>query len=180
MRKATLTLARPLVGFIMAILCLVSSNIYSQQQFDVALTKTTVTSAPVQYGTAVPFNFTIYNQGLDTITNVEIIDHYGDGYEFQGGLNLDWSEHLTIVNAVTTTYTEKIQPGENRIVTLNLVVRPGDSFEDWHNTGEVVSFTDRFFIDRENEDLDSDGNEDPTDDAGGLLGSPADNEINGY
>ncbi len=179
MRKATFTLARPLVGFIMAVLCLFSSKNYGQQQFDVALTKTTVTSAPVQYGTAVPFNFTIYNQGMDTITNVEIIDHFGDGFEFQGGLNMDWSEHLTIVNAVTTTYTEKVPPGESRIVTLNLIVQPGNSFEDWRNTGEVVSFTDVNFIDRENEDMDSDGNEIPDDDAGGLLGSLADNAING-
>lgn len=179
MRKATFTLARPLVGFYMAILCLFSHTIYGQQQFDVAMTKTTVTTGPVQYGVAVPFNFTIYNQGLDTIMNVEIIDHFGEGFEFQGGLNLDWDEHMTIVNAVTTTYTEKIPPGESRIVTLNLVVRPGDSFDDWQNTGEVVSFTDVNNIDREDEDIDSDGNENPTDDAGGLLGSPADNHING-
>lgn len=179
MRKATLTLARPLVGFLMAILCLFTFEIYGQQQFDVALTKTTVTSGPVQYGTAVPFNFTIYNQGLDTIMNVELIDHFGDGFEFQGGLNLDWSEHFTIVNAVTTTYTEKIPPNESRIVTLNLIVRPGATFEDWRNTGEVVSFTDVNLVDRENEDMDSNGNENPLDDAGGLLGSPADNFING-
>jgi len=179
MRKATFTLARPLIGFFMAIFCLFSYTIYGQQQFDVAITKTTVTSAPVKYGTAIPFNFTIYNQGLDTIMNVEIIDHYGDGFEFQGGLNLDWAEHMTIVNAVTTTFTEKIPPNQSRIVTVNLIVRPGDSFDDWQNTGEVVSFTDVNNIDRESEDMDSNGNEDPTDDAGGLLGSPADNHING-
>lgn len=179
MRKATFTLARPLIGFFTAILCLFSNAIYAQQQFDVALTKTTVTSAPVDYGIAVPFNFTIYNQGTDTIMNVEIIDHFGDGFAFQGGLNLDWSEHPTIVNAVTTTYTGKVPPNESRIVTLNLVVRPGDSYEDWRNTGEVVSFTDVNMVDRENEDLDSDGNENPLDDSGGLIGSPADNAING-
>ena len=179
MRKATFTLARPLVGISMAIICLFSINVYGQQQFDVALTKTTITSAPVKYGTTVPFNFTIYNQGLDTITNVEIIDHYGDGFEFQGGLNLDWAEHMTLINAVTTTYTEKIPPGESRIVTLNLVVQPGDSFDDWQNTGEVITFTDVNNVDRENEDMDSNGNENPNDDAGGLLGSPADNHILG-
>lgn len=179
MRKATLTLARPLVGFITAILCLFSFNNFGQQQFDVALTKTTVTSAPVKYGTSVPFNFTIYNQGTDSITNVEIIDHFGGGYEFQGGINPDWSPHPTIVNAVTTTYLGKIPPSESRIVTLNLIVRPGDSFEDWRNTGEVVSFTDIGLVNRESEDLDSNGNEDPNDDAGGLLGSAADNFIDG-
>ncbi|MEM9549234.1 MAG: SdrD B-like domain-containing protein [Bacteroidota bacterium] len=178
MRKATFTLVRPLLGIFTAVLCLFSIEIYSQQ-FDVALTKTTVTSAPVKYGTAVPFNFTIFNQGTDTITNIEIIDHFGDGYEFQGSLNMDWSEHPTIVNAVTTLYTEMIPPNQSRIVTLNLVVRPGDSFDDWHNTGEVVSFTDVNLVDREDEDLDSDGNENPDDDAGGLLGSDADDEING-
>lgn len=179
MRKATITLARPLVGFTIALLCIFSSSVYGQQQFDVALTKTTVTSAPVKYGTAVPFNFTIYNQGTDTIRNVEIIDHFGSGYEFQGGLNMDWSEHPTIMNAVTTLYEEIIPPGENRIVTLNLIVRPGDSYDDWRNVGEVVSFTDNGLVNREPEDLDSEGNEMPNDDAGGLLGSAADNFING-
>jgi uncharacterized repeat protein (TIGR01451 family) len=178
MRKAKVTHARPLVILLLAIFCLFSNESIGQQ-FDVALTKTTVTSAPVKYGTSVPFNFSIYNQGTDTITNVEIIDHFGSGYEFQGGLNIDWSEHLTIVNAVTTTYTEKIPPGESRIVTLNLVVRPGDSYDDWENTGEVVTFTDVGFVDRGSEDLDSDGNEDPLDDAGGLLGSFADDYIDG-
>ncbi|MDF1698011.1 MAG: SdrD B-like domain-containing protein [Saprospiraceae bacterium] len=179
MRKATFTLARPVVGLTIALVCFVTFNVFGQQQFDVALTKTTVTSAPVKYGTAIPFNFTIYNQGLDTITNVEVIDHFGSGYEFQGGLNLGWAEHPTIVNAVTTTFTEKIPPNENRIVTLNLVVRPGDSFDDWQNTGEVITFTDVNGIDRESEDMDSQGNENPSDDAGGLLGSPADNYIDG-
>jgi len=180
MRKATYTLARPLIGLFTAVLCIFSNYIYSQQQqFDVALTKTTVTSAPVQYGTAVPFNFTIYNQGLDSIMNVEIIDHFGNGYEFQSGINSGWSEHPTIPNAVTTVFTEKIPPNQSRIVTLNLIVRPGDSFDSWRNTGEVVSFTDVNMINREDEDMDSDGNEDPNDDAGGLLGSPADNAING-
>lgn len=178
MRKATFTLARPFIGIITALACLFSTAL-SGQQFDVALTKTTVTSAPVKYGTAVPFNFTIYNQGTDTIMNVEVIDHFGDGYEFQGGLNPGWAEHPTIVNAVTTTYTEKIPPNENRIVTLNLVVRPGDSFDDWHNVGEVVTFTDVNSVDQESADTDSNGNENPDDDAGGLLGSLADNAING-
>jgi uncharacterized repeat protein (TIGR01451 family) len=179
MRKATFSLVRPLVGMGMVIFCFFSTKNFAQQQFDVALTKTTVTSAPVKYGTPVPFNFTIYNQGLDTIMNVELIDHFGDGFEFQPSLNPLWSEHMTILNAVTTTYTGKIPPGQSRIVTLNLVVRPGNSFEDWRNTGEVVTFTDVNLVDRESEDLDSNGNEDPNDDAGGLLGSPADNFING-
>ncbi len=179
MRKAAFTLARPLVGFLMAFLCFFTNEIYGQQQFDVAITKTTITSAPVKYGVTIPFNFTIYNQGLDTITNVEVIDHYGDGYEFQGGLNADWSEHPTIVNAVTTIFMEKIPPNESRIITLNLIAGPGDSLDDWVNTGEVVSFTDVNGIDRENEDMDSNGNENPNDDPGGLLGSPADNFING-
>ena len=137
------------------------------------------TSSPVKYGTAIPFNITIYNQGLDSITNVEIIDHFGDGFEFQSGLNMGWSEHMTIVNAVTTLYTDTIPPGENRIVTLNLIAQPGDSFDDWHNTAEVVTFTDVDGVDREAEDMDSNGNEIPDDDAGGLLGSPADNFIDG-
>jgi len=104
---------------------LISTSINGQQQFDVALTKTTITSAPVKYGTTIPSNFTIYNQGLDSIMNVDLIDHFGDGYEFQMGLNPGWDPHPTIVNAVTTTFMDKIPPGEERIVTLNLVARPG-------------------------------------------------------
>ncbi len=161
------------------IICLFSISVNGQQQFDVALTKTTVTDAPVKYGTSIPFNLTIYNQGLDTIMNVELIDHYGDGYEFQSGINPDWTPHLTIVNAVITTYTEKIPPNESRIVTVNFIARPGDAREDWINTAEVVDFTDIFGVSREAEDLDSTGDEFPDNDAGGLLGSFADNEIDG-
>jgi uncharacterized repeat protein (TIGR01451 family) len=160
-------------------ICLFSISVNGQQQFDVALTKTTVTDAPVKYGTSIPFNLTIYNQGSDTIMNVELIDHYGDGYEFQSGINPDWNPHATIVNAVTSTYTEKIPPNEFRIVTVNLIARPGDSRDDWINTAEVVDFTDRLGVSREAEDLDSTGDEIPDNDAGGLLGSLADNEIDG-
>ena len=179
MRKANFTQVGTVVVLLLAFIGLFTNNIFGQQQFDVAITKTTVTLTPVKYGTAVPFNFTIYNQGLDTITNVEIIDHFGSGYEFQGGLNVDWSTHPTIANAVNTTYLDKIPPGESRIITLNLVVRPGDSYDDWINTGEVVTFTDVGLVDRESEDLDSDGDENPVNDAGGLLGSPADDYIDG-
>ncbi|MFT4535447.1 MAG: putative repeat protein (TIGR01451 family) [Saprospiraceae bacterium] len=178
MRKTTLFMNLVSLCAILVI-CLFSISANGQQQFDVALTKTSVTNAPVKYGTPIPFNLTIYNQGLDTIMNVEVIDHYGDGYEFQSGLNLIWSEHLTIPNAVITTYVQKIPPSESRIVTINLIAIAGDQREDWINTAEVVDFTDRFGTSRENEDLDSTGDEIPDNDAGGLLGSSADNTING-
>jgi uncharacterized repeat protein (TIGR01451 family) len=160
------------------IICLFSSPVYSQQ-FDIALTKTTVTNSPVKYGTMIPFNLTIYNQGTDTLMNVEVIDHFGGGYEFQNTLNPEWNEHPTIVNAVNTVFMEKIPPGENRIITLNLITGPGSQREDWINTAEVVDFTDRFGVSQEAADMDSTGDEDPDNDAGGLPGSAADNEING-
>ena len=151
----------------------------SNAQFDVAITKTTVTSAPVKYGTVVPFNITIYNQGTDSIVNIVIIDHVGAGFEFVGANNPDWSMHPTIVNAFTTTYVDAIPPGENRIVTINLTAQPADDYTQWENTAEVVSFTDTSGVDRTAEDPDSTGDEIPDNDAGGLLGSPADNFING-
>lgn len=149
------------------------------QQFDVALSKTTITTAPVKYGTPVPFNITIFNQGTDTIMNVEVIDHYGDGLDFQAGLNPTWAQHPIIVNAITTLYAQKIPPGQSRIVTVNLTAQAADSREDWINTAEVVDFTDRFGVSQEAADTDSSGDEDPDNDAGGQVGSPADNVVNG-
>ncbi|MEE9439120.1 MAG: hypothetical protein V3V14_08985, partial [Saprospiraceae bacterium] len=155
------------------------TTIVHSQQYDVALTKSTVTSIPVKYNTAIPFNLTIYNQGTDSITNIEIIEHFGDGYEYQGGLNPTWNLHATIPNAAVTTYTDIISPGEFVIVTINLLAKPAPNRVDWINTAEVVSFTDTNGINRENEDLDSTGDENPDNDAGGLLGSPADDAFNG-
>jgi len=159
-------------------ICISSNNAFSQQ-FDAALTKTTVTSAPVKYGTSIPFNITIYNQGIDTIQNVEVIDHFGDGFEFLSGLNPGWTDHPTISNAVTTTYSDVIPPNEFRIVTVNLIAMHGDAVEDWVNVSEILSFTDTGGTPRQNEDPDSVPDTDPNNDAGGLLGSAADNAING-
>lgn len=177
MRITTPNLKRVFIAFLLFTFSFATSTF--AQQFDVAITKTTVTSAPVKYGTPIPFNITIYNQGTDTIMNVEVIDHFGSGYEYQQALNPTWNPHPTIVNAVNTLLTDKIAPGENTIITINLIAQPGDERADWFNTAEVVDFTDRFGASQEAADTDSQGDEIPNNDAGGLLGSPADDFING-
>jgi len=138
--------------YLLAIL-LFSTYSASAQQFDVRIEKSTITAGPVRYGVNIPYNVTIYNDGIDTIQNVVIRDFVSEGYMYNSIDNLTWANDPVFTNAVTTTYLNKIPPNESAIVTLLLEVVPSGDPTTWDNVAELVSFTDRFNTDRTAENV---------------------------
>lgn len=132
----------------------------SAQQFDVALTKTTITSGPVEYGTNIPFNLTISNNGTDTISNVVVRDFVNTGYVFDIADNPGWIMDPLNANAMLFVLSDKIAPGEIDIATIILAVQPAVDASEWENTGEIVSFDDRLGVDVTTQDVSSADNSD--------------------
>jgi uncharacterized repeat protein (TIGR01451 family) len=147
--------------------------------YDVALSKSTIAVLPLKYGVTVPMNITIHNQGDSIIRNIKIIDYVPEGLEYMSFINAGWAYDIDVPNGVTTTVAGPINPGGTQIVTLNLIVRPGDSADDWDNYAEVVSFQNISGQQREGQDMDSVADKIYNNDGGAGAFSPSDGYILG-
>ncbi|GAA5221021.1 hypothetical protein GCM10025777_16510 [Membranihabitans marinus] len=141
--------------------------------FDLALKKTT--EEEVAYpGLEALFSITIYNQGGIPATNIEITDYVRTGYEFDMSLNQGWSGSGTMI---TYTIGDTLYPNESIVVPL--VLRVTEDLDPDHliNVAEISGAQDTSLMDRE--DIDGVFDQDPDNDRGGELDSPADDYVDG-
>jgi uncharacterized repeat protein (TIGR01451 family) len=110
-------------------------DIASVRPFDLALRKTTEADL-VQAGDVVAFEIEVFNQGAVAATGVQITDYLPEELAFEAGDNLDWAEQG---GRPTRTLPGTIEPGESRVVTINLrVVRGADTID---NLAEISAAT---------------------------------------
>ena len=141
--------------------------------FDLALNKTTTDEGPFKYGDSITFDFTVYNQGNITATNIEVTEFMPCGYEFIPSLNPQWIQGSG--NTATTLITDTIAEGEFTSVPISFVIQACTESDAWKNTGEISGSEDQFGTDTTKDDTDSDADDDPNND-GDMTDNVVDNE----
>lgn len=132
--------------------------------YDLALRKTLAAGQPsaVNPGDLVTFTITVFNQGLDAVSNVTVVDYIPAGMTLE---DPDWTSGPG--NTARTVLAGPIAPGASAPVdiSLRLSAVPFDGPKDNH--AEIESFTDEWGGDRDDEDSTPDdefGNDSRVDD----------------
>jgi uncharacterized repeat protein (TIGR01451 family) len=151
--------------------------------FDVALAKTTSLTLPVTVGQDVPFIITVTNQGTDIVNSISITDYIPAGYIYNATDNPDWTGSFPTVS-YTASVANGLLPGAGIAVgasfdiTLILEVAATANANNIDNFAEITGGTDVVGNDA-TDDIDSTPDNDPANDAGGQIKSPADDYIDG-
>ncbi|MBK8627118.1 MAG: DUF11 domain-containing protein [Saprospiraceae bacterium] len=142
---------------------------------DIALRKTTVTPGPYRYGDVVSFNVELTNQGNITLYDVDVVDYIPCGFTYVSG-SQPWS--LSGMQA-TTICAGSLSPAQSKTIRIDLRVQACAQPNAWTNYAEVRAFEDENGVNIGNQDIDSDPDNNNTNDAGGQPESPADDFIGG-
>jgi len=147
--------------------------------YDLALEKIQLTSLPsFSYDEEVTFRNIIYNQGNQTLTNIEIVDYIPCGMMFDSANNPGWS-YNTVTRIAHFTMTDPITPATDDFIDLNLTVI--QCFEDqsiaWSNFAEIARAEDLSGI--LIRDIDSVMDSIATNDLGAQNGTSTDDQIDG-
>lgn len=144
--------------------------------YDLALRKTLALgqSPNVDTGDEVTFTISVFNQSNTIAAEINLIDYIPDGFELA---DMDWMDlgNQTATFAIPGTLLPDVTMPA--VVDITLRVTDAAVAGDTANFAEILSFMD----DQGNMVLDIDSTPDGIDDndAGGLPGSPADDEIGG-
>ncbi|MEZ4909661.1 MAG: SdrD B-like domain-containing protein [Saprospiraceae bacterium] len=141
---------------------------------DLALIKEIVTPGPYAYGQPITFRITVENQGNETATNIVVSDYVPAGFTFTS--NNGWIGSAPLI---TRTIGGPLAPGATTTIDLVLTPQASSVADAWLNKAEISAFNDAAGNPIGQYDIDSDPNQDPNDDAGGLPESPADNYLGG-
>ncbi len=147
--------------------------------FDLALEKVQLTALPsFSYDEETTFRNRIYNQGNQTVTNIEIVDYIPCGFEFIGANNPGWTynsvsriAHYTITTVLAPSTTDFVD------IKLNVVQCYENQETAWSNFAEIASATDMSglpFV-----DIDSVMDSIMTNDQGAEHGTITDNQLDG-
>ncbi len=141
--------------------------------FDLALIKTSESLGPHFIGDTVQYDFTVYNQGNITATNVMISDYMPCGFSFDSSLNPDWTEVSSTMQS--TVVPGPIEPNDFAVASIYFVVQFCDTPQTaWINTGEITQSFDDTGYETTDEDIDSNADQDGTND-----GEMTDNDLAG-
>ncbi len=151
--------------------------------FDLALTKRTTNTLPVRQNEDVNYVIKVINQGTDIVNSFTVSDYVPTGFIYNAGDNSNWTGA-----APTVSYTASVlngllaapglAPGDS--VEINLVLQLSTTANPTNisNFAEISAGTDVVGNDA-NDDIDSTPDTNPSNDAGGQIGSPADNYVGG-
>ena len=144
---------------------------------DVALSKVETTSGPYQYGDQVCYEIEIFNQGSVDIATAKIIDTYGAGLIPVAASFPTWNQGP---NPLSITHDVKNLPScSSTTVDICFTLTKTDlvGATNFDNCAEIYYLEDSEWNDLT--DIDSNLDTNPFNDAGGAVGSPADNYILG-
>ena len=147
--------------------------------YDLALKKVLLTALPsFSYGEEATFRNTVYNQGNQTVANIEIVDYIPCGFEFIAANNLGWS-YNSVSRIAHYTMPAALTPSTNDFVDIVLIVVQcyNNQATAWSNYAEVAGATDMAgiaFV-----DIDSVMDSILINDQGAVDGTPTDNQLDG-
>ncbi|MEM9548330.1 MAG: SdrD B-like domain-containing protein, partial [Bacteroidota bacterium] len=145
--------------------------------YDLALIKEVDDFGPFEYGDTLTFNITLANQGFQDVNNVKINDFLPSGFAFLPAINNGWMQ--TATDTLMYFLSDTLEAGQTTIIPLELELVMSSTPDAYINTAEIFSFTDTLGVDRSLEDEDSTPDNDPTNDAGGVVNSGSDNSLDG-
>jgi len=155
------------------------ADIASIEVVDFALTKMVVTPAPYAFGDTITYNITVYNQGTVSGMNITITDYAPAGLDYINSplVNPGWTgtspSHQYTIN-------QTIVPGDSIIVPINMIITSnGSTIVDYTNIAEITTVFDDDGDNITNNDVDSQPDSNPFDDAGGAVGTGSDDVIDG-
>ncbi len=143
--------------------------------FDLALRKEMDNPRTVNEGDLVRFNITVFNQGDIAASNIVVHDYLPSGYTFN-----DYSGNWIgpdINGYYSTTINEVLLPGDSETVSLDLIVSDISDFDELINVAEISSSEDDEGHDMTGFDIDSEMDNNPNNDSGGVVFSDDDDEI---
>ncbi|HHH53741.1 MAG TPA: DUF11 domain-containing protein, partial [Bacteroidetes bacterium] len=145
---------------------------------DLAVKQTVVTPGPYHAGDDIQFSIKMYNQGGITVRDVELVDYIPDGYEFSTTSFPEWV-YDAVHSKAATTVSDVLTTGDSIEKFVYLKILPVDNkFDSYVNVVEVLSAKD-FAFNPIADDIDSNMDEDNTNDAGGKYRSASDDSVLG-
>ncbi|WP_235293955.1 T9SS type A sorting domain-containing protein [Portibacter lacus] len=145
---------------------------------DVAQTKMIASAGPFMYGDSIEFTITTYNQGNVPLTNIVISDYIPDGFTLSG--TSEGAGWAVSANGAEFIITDILLPGEEIETPILLILgMTTGSNNAYTNVSEVSMMTDTLGMDVSGDDVDSDINNDPTDNGGGEPNTDSDDAIDG-
>jgi len=148
---------------------------------DLALTKTASTimptPGPYSYGDQICMDITVFNQGDQTVDNVQIQDSLPAGFALDAANSPGWFD---IAPLQLFIFPDPLAPGETAVATIcvTLEMAPG-GVDDYTNIAEITSFTDTMGVDLSDFDEDSSPDNNFSNDAGGAPNTTSDNVVDG-
>ena len=147
------------------------------QIFDLALNKKLNQAGPYVCGTIIAFDIEVYNQGNETVTNVEVEDYFTPGLSYQASNNANWT--LDVAGDMASRVIPSIDPGESVIISISFeVLESLTTGDDWFNNAEIRRFEDSDNVDRSAEDIDSTPDDILGNDVGGTADTDEDDHLN--
>lgn len=141
--------------------------------FDLALMKSIVGDKFAKNGELMTFKVEVYNQGGQTASEVEVIDYIPTGYVFEEAENLGWTMED---GKLHTIFEDELLPNTSVSKLLRLrVVANHDA--DYINVAEISESLD--FSGESAVDIDSNADENNSNDMGGVPGTSTDDSLDG-
>ncbi len=142
---------------------------------DLALRKTTPNEfGPYRYGDLVTFSMDVFNQGSVLTGDIEVSDYLPCGLEYVSSNDaLGWS-YNSLTRMVKYTFPGTIVPGGQAQINITLEIHPCHDMPvgAWTNDAEIsqsISYDPDYPV---LEDVDSETDDDPSNDLGGNPGEP--------
>ena len=142
---------------------------------DLALIKELVTPPPYAYGDPITFEITVFNQGAITAQNIKINDFIPAGFAWDTANEPEW---ILMGSTAMDTLQGPLAPGMDTTVSITLTLQMAAP-DEYVNIAEIGYFEDTTGSDITGDDVDSQADNDPTNDAGGNPGTASDNVSSG-
>lgn len=148
---------------------------------DLALTKEASTlmptPGPYRYGDLICMDITVFNQGDQSVQNVQVFDSLPAGFLFDAGNSPGW---IDIAPLQLFTFAGPIAPGDNATATIcvTLEMVSGDP-NAYTNVAEINSFQDTLGNDLSGFDEDSSPDLNFSNDGGGAPNTATDGSVDG-
>jgi uncharacterized repeat protein (TIGR01451 family) len=129
----------------------------------------------LSFGDVVKFKITVFNQSLKNVDSLEITDYVPNGYTFDENLagNELWSSNGDNAEAILVS---GLAPRAKDSICIYLTLEPSDDPLEWINIAEISA---GYSNGEEIEDCDSPLNDNPDDNVGSEINTPADDFIDG-
>ena len=153
-------------------------------QPDLALTKSTSITSPVDTGDIVTFTIEITNQGDVPMDSVKVNDYVPAGLMFNAATSdPDWmlmdDTVMIVLQGADLGADSRLEMNESVTIDIDFKVLPALDVSDYVNISEISEMWDTLGLPRGNQDIDSTPDNDPDNDAGGAVNTPSDDATGG-